>query len=101
MNGDIHTKTKVLLECSSCGAHLCEVIIVKENDETHRVLAECCFCNDKSFTKSISGRLVYSSTEYCHATPEPVYKPRQYLDEAYEPTDKIIIKTLKIKEWRK
>lgn len=101
MNGDIHTKTKVVLECSNCKAPLCEVIIAKENDETHKVVAECCFCGDKSFVKTIAGRLVYSSTEYCHASPYPVYKPREFLDEPYVPTDKIIVKTLKIKEWRK
>jgi len=101
MTPEMINKPKVLLECSSCRAPLCEVIIAKENNETHKVVAHCCFCNDKSFKKTIGGRLVYSSTEYCHATPEPVYKPRQFLDEPYEPTDEIIVTTAKIKEWRK
>lgn len=95
-------KPKVLLECSSCQAPLCEIIIVKnEPPKEYRIYAECCFCGDKSFTKKVVGRLVYSSTEYAIATPEPIYKPRQYLDEPYEPTDQIIVRTQKLKNWRK
>lgn len=102
MTPDMLGKPIVKLECSNCKAPLCEVIIANnEPPNQYRVHAECCFCGDKSFTKNIVGRLVYSSSEFAIATPYPKYKPREKLDDPYEPTDEIIVKTEPIKKWRK
>lgn len=94
-------KPTFILECSSCRAPLVEVIQVKETGVITKVTAKCCFCGDKSFKANIDGKLVYSSTDFCHATPYPVYKPRQYSDDPYEPTDEMTVETKKIKEWRR
>jgi DNA-directed RNA polymerase subunit RPC12/RpoP len=93
-------KPKVNLECSACAAPLAILIIAKPTEEETKVVAECPYCGDKSFKKTIKGRIVYCSTEYVIATPFPVHAPRQYLDDPIVYTGEVIVKTEIIKKWR-
>jgi hypothetical protein len=100
-NGIFNGKPTIVIECSNCRAPLVEVIIVKDTDEENKVVAECCHCGDKSFQTIIRGSKIYASTEYNHSTPEFVLKARQFSDDPIERTGEVLVRTKKIKEWRR
>lgn len=101
-NGTFNGKPTVIISCSNCKCPLVEVIIVKEDDtKSEKIVAECCHCQDKSFKTTIKGKLIYASTDWCHATPEPVLKPRKFSDDPIEYTGEILVKTSKIKTWKR
>lgn len=46
----------IVLKCSSCGKELVDIWVThKEMPVKTTLVAECCFCGDKSFEKSVDG----------------------------------------------
>lgn len=46
----------VILTCSKCGKELVHIIYNKEYTHIcNKIVAHCCFCNDKSFEQEING----------------------------------------------
>ena len=48
----------VILKCSACGKELIDIWKIKPEPRSIKVVALCCYCNDKSFEEEIEGRLV-------------------------------------------
>lgn len=101
MTPDMIDKPKVPLNCSNCEAPLAILIIAKETDQETKVWADCPFCKDKSFKKTVKGKIVYCSTEYTVATPRPKYVERKFLDDPIIYTGEVVVETEIIKKWRK
>jgi hypothetical protein len=46
----------IYLSCSSCNKKLVDLFIVKKDESLKwKVMAKCCYCNDKSFITEVSG----------------------------------------------
>ena len=89
------------VECSNCKLPLFRVIAKPTEEKNYRINARCPACGDKCFEVKIKGRLVFASSDYCHAKPRPVYKERASIDEPLEYTDQIDIECEQYKPWRK
>lgn len=87
--------------CSACKAPLFGYITKPTEEKEYRVNAKCPFCGDASFEVKLKGKVVFISTEYCHATPRPVYKPRESIAHPLEYTDEVNVQTEVRKQWRK
>lgn len=46
----------IILECSSCGKPLIDIWVVKADPMERTYRAQCCYCGDRSFQKTVSGR---------------------------------------------
>jgi hypothetical protein len=62
MNNLLKDGGHIFLECSNCNKKLVDIFIVKPDAKKEdgtpikwNCQAECCYCNDKSFIKEISG----------------------------------------------
>lgn len=45
------------IKCSNCGQALASIWVMRPNlDIQSKIIAECCFCGDKSFTVEIKGQ---------------------------------------------
>lgn len=91
------------VECSNCQMPLYRVIS-KENEElTYRINAKCPnkTCGDKAWEIKLKGKLIFASSDFCHAKPRPVYKERESIAEPLEYTDQIMVECEQFKTWRK
>jgi hypothetical protein len=100
-NGDQNKVKPQEVCCSNCKAPLYGYIVLPKNDEVHRINAKCPFCEDAAFEVRLAGKKIFTSTEYCHATPRGVYKPRASIADPLEYTDEINVQTEIRKQWRK
>ena len=48
-------ENKVIVKCSNCESELIAILPTKKANVNFSIVAECCFCGDKSYEKMIQG----------------------------------------------